>query len=1140
MARNDSFFNRLTRLFRSGPAIQRRIRGQDANSYFDTKLIQGNYGYRAPAPFGFGRENSPFSVLGSYGMLDRMARYAEFAEMEYTPEIATALDIYADESVGGDEHGHSFHVYSDKVQIKRALEELFYDVLNVEFNIRAWARNLCKYGDFFLYNEVLPDMGVINAQPIPVSDIEREEGFDEEDPYAIRFKWLTRGNVYLENWQVTHFRILGNDLFLPYGTAVLEPARRIWRQLIMMEDAMLVYRVVRSPERRVFYIDVGNVAPNDVPSYMEAAKATLRSRSVIDKTSGRQDMRYNPLAIDEDYYIPVRGSQSGTKIETLAGGQHVTATEDVQYIQSKLFSALKVPKPYLNYDENLSCLTGDTKIPLLLGESKTIRELTKEYNSNPNKFNKWVYSTKLDGTVVPGRIKKVWKTKEVNQYYKITLDNGKTIECTENHPFLLREGVYKRADELEVGVSLMPIYRKNSSKEKGQKLEGYEMIFDNKDQKWLYTHRMVYNHTAIETHKESVNREKISVVHHKDFNKLNNNPDNLLYIGRKEHNKIHKNLATNNLVCKENRDKLRTLWKDPNSNLRKNHFIGIKNAWENENSLIRRAKIAEHNKKHNKISLMHKALNEIRVNNEPSYKAIVDFIKKHSGESLHFSDLIYHFKNSGPRIKKIISNGSNGKEDWNSLKKKYNIIRNKKKKLSIEEMEQYKTIASKNKSIEKFCREMKVSRNGFYNFLIENSYKPHLWFKENLNLSTQKEFYNHKIINVEIIRSEEPIPVYDLEIENPENTHNFLVEPGVVVHNSKATLAQTDVRFSRTISAIQKIIVSEMNKLAMIHLFAKGFDGEDLLNFELKLSNPSTVALQQKLELWATKMDIAGTAKEAKLVDERWIQKVLLELTDDEIDGINKGLYQDKIREVQLDQVAFEEENYQPTTTDNFNPSNYQMAGGNVPKGDSVDPPPRGGTDIITPSSTKKNPYTINYKQGTTPIKATPFLTRNKKNRKRRVGSGGRANTANPNFSAMLNPSSNKSLKDIYDKDFLSNPTRGESAGEKYDNLLSLHEEEIFTPEPLLSSEFQSMAKRFKKNFESYYNNSNMLHEEFEADLEDEIDSEQKIIEELVVEPGENIDKIESKTLKEAMDIESQNKNNEEEDENFIELDDSE
>lgn len=685
MARNESFFQRLTRLFRSGPAIQRRVKGQNAGSYYDTKLIQGNYGYRAPAPFGFGRENSPFSVLGSYGMLDRMARYAEFAEMEYTPEIATALDIYADESVGGDENGHSFHVYSDNVQIKRALEELFYDVLNVEFNIRVWARNLVKYGDFFLYNEVLPDIGVINAQPIPVNDLVREEGFDEDDPYAIRFKWLTRGNVNLENWQVTHLRILGNDLFLPYGTAVLEPARRIWRQLVMMEDAMLVYRVVRSPERRVFYIDIGNIAPNDVPSYMEAAKATLRSHSVIDRTSGRQDMRYNPLAIDEDYYIPVRGSQSGTKIETLAGGQHVTATEDVQYIQSKLFAALKVPKPYLNYDENLS---------------------------------------------------------------------------------------------------------------------------------------------------------------------------------------------------------------------------------------------------------------------------------------------------------------------------------------------------------------------------------------------------------------------------------------------SKATLAQTDVRFSRTISAIQKIIVAELTKLAMIHLYAKGFDGEDLINFDLKLSNPSTVAVQQKLELWATKMDVAGTAKETKLVDERWIQKVVLELTDDDIDNINKGLYEDKVREVQLDQVAFEEEIGKATTTDTFSPSNYGMSGEDVPKGpppsDPAPPPSRGGSEIIGPGP-KKNPYNLGYKAGATPIKATPFLTRNRKNRKRRVGSGGRANTANPDFAAMLHPGKNRSLSDIYG--FQSREEGIEIDGDE----MILGETRDFRPEVILPNEIKSILKRMKEHFQSKKKNLNseLLTEELDVEIVDEFEDEENRLIEGVVEKDKDLN-LTTTTLKEA------------------------
>jgi hypothetical protein len=164
---------------------------------------------------------------------------------------------------------------------------------------------------------------------------------------------MTQGNQILENWQVSHFRLLGNDAFLPYGSSVLESARRIWRQLILIEDAMLVYRVIRSPERRVFYIDVGNVPPEDVPTYLEQAKNSLKREPVINKTDGRVDLRYNPMSVDEDYFIPVRGGESGTKIDTLTGGQNTTAIEDVEYIQKKLFAALKVPKAYLGYDEDI-------------------------------------------------------------------------------------------------------------------------------------------------------------------------------------------------------------------------------------------------------------------------------------------------------------------------------------------------------------------------------------------------------------------------------------------------------------------------------------------------------------------------------------------------------------------------------------------------------------------------------------------------------------------------------------------------------------------------------------------------------------------------------------------------------------------
>jgi hypothetical protein len=188
----------------------------------------------------------------------------------------------------------------------------------------------------------------------------------------------------LENWEVTHFRLLGNDMFLPYGSSVIEPARRIWRQLILIEDAMLVYRVVRAPERRVFYIDVANIPPENVPMYVEEQRKNLRSSQVIDRNTGRVDLRYNPLSVDEDYFIPVRGGESGTRIDTLAGGQNAAAVEDVAYIQKKLFAALKIPRAYLGYDEALSSKATLAQEDIRF--SRTINVIQKTLVSELNKL----------------------------------------------------------------------------------------------------------------------------------------------------------------------------------------------------------------------------------------------------------------------------------------------------------------------------------------------------------------------------------------------------------------------------------------------------------------------------------------------------------------------------------------------------------------------------------------------------------------------------------------------------------------------------------------------------------------------------------------------------------------------------------
>ena len=375
MAQNDrNLFQRLTRLFRSGPVVRRNV----------LKNTDKNYTASAFDQFKKNQSTVYSNAMSAYGTYDRMARYSDFSEMEYTPEIASALDIYSEESVSADEAGKTLHIYSDNSKIQQLLTELFYDTLNVEFNMSSWVRNLVKYGDCFLFNDVHPKHGVINCFPLPISEVEREEGFDPNDPMAVRFRWVTQGNQVLENWQVSHMRLLGNDAFLPYGSSVLEPARRIWRQMILLEDAMLVHRIVRAPGRRIFYIDVGNVPPEEVANYMEQAQSSLKRTSIVDKSTGRVDLRYNPLSIDEDYFIPVRGGDSGTKIEPLGGDTIAGETQDVEYIQKKLFAALKIPKAYLGYDEGLGAKATLSQEDIRF--SRTIARIQRTVLSEMNKI----------------------------------------------------------------------------------------------------------------------------------------------------------------------------------------------------------------------------------------------------------------------------------------------------------------------------------------------------------------------------------------------------------------------------------------------------------------------------------------------------------------------------------------------------------------------------------------------------------------------------------------------------------------------------------------------------------------------------------------------------------------------------------
>ncbi len=277
---------------------------------------------------------------------NRADRYIDFDQMEYMPEIASALDIYADEMTTNNELTAMLKVKCPNEEIKSILETLYFKTLNLESNLFSWSRNMCKYGDFFLYLDIDDKLGITSALGLPSNQIERMEGKDKTNSNYVQFQWNS-GGLTFENWQIAHFRILGNDKHSPYGTSVLDPARRIWRQLTLLEDAMMAYRITRSPERKVFYVDVGNVPPEDIEQYMQKVMTQMKRNQILDSNTGRVDLRYNPTSVDEDYFIPVRGGVNNTKIEALAGGQFASAIEDVKYLRDKLFAALKVPMSYL-------------------------------------------------------------------------------------------------------------------------------------------------------------------------------------------------------------------------------------------------------------------------------------------------------------------------------------------------------------------------------------------------------------------------------------------------------------------------------------------------------------------------------------------------------------------------------------------------------------------------------------------------------------------------------------------------------------------------------------------------------------------------------------------------------------------------
>jgi hypothetical protein len=373
---NTSVFNRLKRLF-STDVVIRNVGGSELK-VIDVNAIQKSGEIETNSLLDrFNRiyTTSPTSLYGyqqnfNYQTL-RTQLYSEYDVMDGDAIVASALDIIADECTLKNEQSEILHIRSSDEDIQKILYNLFYDVLNIEFNLWSWTRQMCKYGDFFLKLEIAEKFGVYNVIPYSAYHIERQELYDRENPSSVRFRYDPEGlsageygyynipganqprGIYFDNYEIAHFRLLSDTNFLPYGRSYIEPARKLFKQYALMEDAMLVHRIVRAPEKRVFYINVGGINPNEVEGFMQKTVNTMKRTPYIDPQTGDYNLKYNMQNMMEDFYIPVRGNDQSTKIDTTKGLEY-DGIKDVEYLRDKLFAALKVPKAFMGYEKDLS------------------------------------------------------------------------------------------------------------------------------------------------------------------------------------------------------------------------------------------------------------------------------------------------------------------------------------------------------------------------------------------------------------------------------------------------------------------------------------------------------------------------------------------------------------------------------------------------------------------------------------------------------------------------------------------------------------------------------------------------------------------------------------------------------------------
>lgn len=843
----SNLFRKLTRLF-SGPIVmyrqqtQKTLRNKQLNKYASKFYDTSGAAFKKS-------EFNPFDNLNLSRMVNhqRALRYSEFSTMEFSPDISSCLDVYAEECTVYSPLQPIINIKCSNEEIKEVLNNLIYKTLNFEFNAFSWMRSLCKYGDFFLYLDIDEERGVKNVIGLPTEEIERIEGEDKDNPNYIQFQWNTRGLTF-ENWQLAHFRILGNDRFAPYGSCLKEDTR------IITENGVKEIKDITISDKIYSF---------DLEKQSKILTNVLDVVNSGEKECFRLSTKHNFIEASKEHKILCFDKEKGFYYKNT--------------LEFKIGDLLVLDKKYNNLEKEIKIdksLPNEKKDCISWKNIDSIPEYVNE------EFAKLLGFLLGDGWLAPNRVEfALGVEKGLNEYYinllrKFSGTNvflkkrGKLINLEYNaavcnskmlnyiiarmgfiqgcHKKRIPYWVYEAKKNIKEAF-LQGIYDADGF-ENTDKWNCTRFSFQLSNEQLVKDLKILIQSLGYKTGKICFRKERgIRFVKSLDR-----------YINTKESFCLNY-YKSENIQTKCNDNPYRN-----SDDYILEPIISIESIGK-----YKTYDIYVENDNHNFIA------NGIVVHN-----SVLDGARRIFRQLCLIEDAMmsYRVVRSAERKVFYIDVGNIAPTDVEAHMQKI-----------MTQMKRSQVVDADSSQVDLRYRGTSVD---------EDYFVPTRPGSQTKIESLPGGQYTGDIDDVKYLRDK-----LFAALKVPMS----YVSRGDGASDDKQSLASKDVRFARTIQRLQRSLTSELEKIAIIHLYILGFRGEDLLSFNLSLNNPSKITELQELEHWRTKFDVAKAATEG-FFSRRWIAEHLFNMSDEEVQRNQREIFYDREMDKSWEAIATPEE----------------------------------------------------------------------------------------------------------------------------------------------------------------------------------------------------------------------------------------